>query len=281
MRLVRVAVHRLRSLFRGAREDAELQRELDLHLEQLINERIAAGMTEPQARLAARSAFGSVEWTKEQCRDTRRVSLAGDLVKDLGYAGRLLRKSPGFTLTAICSLALGIGANTAIFSIVNAYLLRPLPFERPDRLVVLFERNVVCDEQDVALAPGNSFDWQAASTAVQSMSAYTTRTTTVALDAAGAEPERVGACACSGTLFATLGVPPRLGRPFSPEEDRFGAPRVAIVSEQLWQRQFNGAPDAIGKTIRVNDVPHRIVGVMPRGALFTIRWIVVISPVSG
>src|SRR4029453_8853233 len=123
--------------------------------------------------------------TDEECRDMRRITLVEDLVKDFGYALRLLRKSPGFTLTAICSLALGTGANTATLSIVNACLLRPLPYDRPDRLVVLFERNVVGDEQDMALAPGNFFDWQSASTTFQSMSAYTTRTTTIGADTAG------------------------------------------------------------------------------------------------
>jgi putative ABC transport system permease protein len=280
MRWGRVLPHRLRSVLRPGSAETDLQRELDVHLEQLMREHLAAGLTEVEARRAARRDFGWLESTKEECRDMRRVTFVEDLVKDLGYAVRLLRKSPGFTLTAICSLALGIGANTAIFSIVNAYLLRPLPYDRPDRLVVLFERNVVGDEQDMALAPGNFFDWQSASTTFQSMSAYTTRTTTVGADTAGAEPERVGACACSGTLFATLGVQPRLGRPFSPEEDRFGVPRVVIIGEQLWQRQFHGAADTIGKTIRVNEVPHQIVGVMPRGFMFPYRTIEVWTPLA-
>src|SRR5262245_34148017 len=136
-------------------------------------------MSDADARRAATHEFGSVESTKEQCRDMRRVTFVEDLVKDLGYAVRQLRKSPAFALTAICSLALGIGANTAIFSIVNAYLLRPLPFERPDRLVVLFERNVVGDEQDMALTPGNVCDWQAASTTLQSMRGYTRHTRSI------------------------------------------------------------------------------------------------------
>ena len=208
----------------------------------------------------------------------RRVTLVDDLLKDVAYAFRLLKKSPGFTITAIASLALGIGANTAIFSIVNAFLLRPLPFDRPDRLIVLVERNVVGDEQDMALAPGNFLDWQAAATTLESMSAYTTRTATIAADVANAEPERVGACACSGNLFATLAVQPRLGRPFRPDEDKFGAPRVVIISEPLWQRQFSGAPDVIGKTLRLNEIPHQVVGVMPRGFVFPHRAIEVGTP---
>jgi putative ABC transport system permease protein len=138
MRLGRILRHRLRSLFRRSRTESDLRRELDVHVEQLTKEHIAAGMTEPEARLAALREFGPLESAKEQCRDMRRVNLVESVSKDLAYAFRVLRKSPGFTLTAVVSLALGIGATTAILNVVNALLLRPLPFPEADHVVVLF-----------------------------------------------------------------------------------------------------------------------------------------------
>jgi predicted permease len=281
MRFPRILGHRIRSLFRPADADAELQRELDVHLDQLTKEYVEAGMSEHDAALAARRDFGSVAWTKEQCRDMRQVSLVDDLVKDLAYASRLLLRSPGFTLTAVLSLALGIGANTAIFSFVYAFLLRPLPFDHPERLVALFERNVVGTEALMSVAPGNFLDWQASSTTFEHMSAVGMRTFTLSGDAPGSDPQRIMVCVCSGNLFATLAVNPAAGRTFRAEDDRWGAARTAVISYSLWQRQFLGSPDFAGKMIRLNEQPYEVVGVMPASFMFPSRdvdaWIPVLT----
>ena len=155
---------------------------------------------------------------------------------DIRYALRRLSKNPGFALIAVLTLALGIGANTAIFSVVNTFLLRPLPYPEPDRLAALFERNVVSDEQQMGVAVGNFLDWQKSGTTFQQMSAYGFRIFTLSSEGPGGAPERIGVCGCSGNLFSTLGVNPIIGRAFAPEEDRFGASGVAVISYGLWQR---------------------------------------------
>ena len=278
MRLLRVARLRLRSLLRRDSTDRDLQREIDLHLEQLITEYRAEGMSDADARLAARRAFGSLAAIRERCRDERGVSLVEDLVKDTGYALRILRKSPGFTITAVLSLALGIGANAAIFSVVNVFLIRPLPFPEPDRLVALFERNLLGDESRMAVAPGNFVDWQQQSTSMEQISAYTMTATVLSAIGSDAAPERVTMCMCSGNIFATLGIAPAIGRPFQPSDDRFNGARVVIISHDLWLRQFAGSPDVIGRGLLLNGTDHQVIGVMPRGFMFPDRDVAVWRP---
>jgi hypothetical protein len=138
MRLRRVIIHRLRSLFRGSHANADLQREIDLHFEQLVKDAMASGMNESEARIVARREFGPVESTKEKCRDMRRVNMVENFVRDVQYALRMIRTKPSFSVPALVSLALGIGANIAIFSVVNAVLIRPLPYPEPEKLVGVF-----------------------------------------------------------------------------------------------------------------------------------------------
>jgi predicted permease len=270
---VRIVARRLESWFRRSRVEAELQRELELHLEQLTKQYLAAGCSEADARAAARRDFGSVALTKDQCRDVHRVRPIEDLLSDLAYAARVLKRSPGFALTAIATVALGIGANTAIFTIVNALLLRPLPFDRPERLLALVERNVIADEQVMAVAPGNLIAWQTSATAFESISGYTMQAVTLSGDTPGFEPQRVLACVGSANLTSTLGVRPLGGRAFRADEDRFGAARLVAIGYDLWQRRFGGAPDVIGKRIRLDDEPYEVIAVMPRTFAFPRRGV--------
>jgi predicted permease len=197
---------------------------------------------------------------------------------NLRIAVRGLLKNPGFTLVAILTLALGIGADTAIFSVVNTFLIRPLPYPEPDRLVALFERNVIGDDQQTNVAAGNFLDWQREATTFQEMSAYGIRVYTLAGDNGDVAPERVGVCACSGNTFSMLGIKPMMGRPFTAEEDRFGAARVAVISYGLWQRQYGGAADIIGKSVRLDGEVTQVIGVMPRGFMFPHRIVDVWRP---
>ncbi len=281
MRLGRILGHRLRSLVRRSRADAELRREIEIHLEQLVKEHVANGMSEPEARLAALREFGPLEPTKERCRDMRGMNTIENLGKDLMYAFRVLRKSPGFTIAAVLSLGLGIGANTAIFGVVNLFLLRSMPFPQPDRLVALFERNVMGNERQMEVAPGNFLDWRRAAASFDRMSAYGGGAVILSGENPKIVPERLEICLCSGNIFSTLGVSPALGRSFLPEEDRDGAPRVVVISHNLWQRQFAGSPEIVGKQIRLDGESYDVIGVAPRGFFYPNRnvdaWIPLLS----
>jgi len=269
---------RLRNLTRRDKLHRDIERELSFHINERTDELIAAGMTPQEAKQKAMRQFGNYGVHKERTRDKDiQVSLE-TFGKDLQYALRGLFKNPGFTVVAVMTLTLGIGANSAIFTVVNTFLIRPLPYPEPDRLVSLFERNVVADEQQMSVAPGNFLDWQKTATSYESMAASGIRVLTLTGDAAGTIPERVGICTCSGTLFRTLGVKPFIGRVFTSEEDRFGAPRLAVISYGLWQRRFAGAADVLGKSIRLDGDDHEVIGVMPRDFLFPHRVVEVWRP---
>ncbi len=199
-------------------------------------------------------------------------------IQDIHFALRQFLKRPGFTFMAVLILALGLGANTAIFSVVNAFLLRPLPFKQPDRLTAVFERNVVGDEPYNEVSPGNFLDWQKLSTSFEQMSAYNIGPMNLASASSSFVPERIDGCECSGNLFSTLGVAPMLGRSFRPDEDRYGAPRVAVISFSLWQRRFGGVQNIVGKQIRLDGENHEIIGVMPAGFGFPYRTVQVWTP---
>ena len=181
--------------------------------------------------------------------------------QDLRYAARMLRKNPGFTAVAVITLALGIGANTAIFSVVNAVLLRPLPFREPDQLVRVYSEFPTMQLKKFWLSPPELLDIQKEAKSWESIGAWAPGGLNVGTDS---EPLRVTSAAITRGLIETLGVQPVQGRNFTAEEDLNGGPRVAIISHGLWQRAFGGASDIIGKQIQVNSQTTTVVGVMPR-----------------
>lgn len=201
------------------------------------------------------------------------------LLQDAAFALRQARSRPGFTLTVVPVLALGLGANAAIFSVVNAVLLHPLPYPDPDRLVLLFERDVLQEGggPNVVSIP-NFLDWQAQSRSFEHMAAARGYEFNLGGDRAFV-PERTQGAAGSWSLFRALGVHPFLGRDFRAEEDQWGAPRVAIISYGLWQRRFGGATEILQRTIRLDDELYQIIGVMPRGFSYPRRDIQVWVPV--
>ncbi len=255
---------RLRALLRKSEMERELDEELRYHVEQQTEQNIRLGMSPEEARYAAHKAFGGVEQAKEQSRDSRGVRWLEELWQDLRYGARMLRTQPGFTLIAVLTLSLGIGANTAIFSIVNAVLLRPFPYQAPERLVILQER--VSAGGGFSPSYPNFADWRVQNTAFDSISAVR-EDESFNFTGAG-EPERVQGRLVSAEFFSTLGIKPLLGRDFFAEEDRPGATPAAILSYGLWQRKFGADPNIIGKQLTLNNQSFTVVGITPANFQF-------------
>ncbi len=251
---------RLRSLFRRDRTEQELSDELGYHLEQKTQEYVASGLTHDEARRKARREFGGIELSKENCRDTRRVSYILDLLQDLGFGLRMLRNSPAFALVAILTLALGIGANTAIFSVVHGVLLKPLPFPKQDQLMTLWEKNDGGGRSNTSWA--NFMDWNRLNHSFTGIAAvsYWSPTFVGSHDA-----ETLTGFRASSTLFDLMGVKLERGRNFLPAEDVRGNNFVVILSYGFWQRAFGGDPGILGKSVQLGTRAYTIVGVLPAG----------------
>src|SRR6266851_9574640 len=246
---------RWRSISRRERTEHELDTELRFHLEQQIEENVAAGMSPEEAQYAARGTIGGLAQIKEQCRDTRRVNWIADLGKDVRYALRILRKSPGFTAAAVISLALGIGINTAVFSLINAILLRTLPVKNPEQLVVFNHRNDFSYPMYQDLRDGNTV-----------LSGLLCRFTIPASMSAEGQTDRISAELVSGNYFQVLGVQALIGRTLTPDDTRVpGAQPVAVLSNGFWRRRFGSDPGIVGKTIRLDGHPMTVVGITPAG----------------
>jgi putative ABC transport system permease protein len=260
MRLPSILRLRLRSLFARPSVEEELDEELQYHLEREIEQRIAAGMSGESARQQALRAIGPITQRKEECRDMRGLQWLDNALRDFRFAIRALIKSPGFALVAIFTLALGIGASTAVFSVVHAVLLRALPYPNAQQIVRVWER--APDGHRMNLAYPNFEDFRAQNNTFTHLAGYGDLLTSVS---GGSEPVRVRVAAVTSGFFEALGVQPFRGRDFTSQEHRpYGTP-AAIVSYAYWQRYLGGATNLSGLRLRLVGGVYPVAGVMPAG----------------
>jgi predicted permease len=249
-----------RRLFGRARTERQLDAELRFHLDRQIEDYIATGMAPEEARRRARLEFGGLDQVKEECRDVGVARFFESLIQDVRYGLRQLRRNPGFTAVAVTTLALGIGATTAIFSVVNGVLLTPLPYGHADRLVVLWETIARSRYLQTDSYP-NFRDWQHDARSFESMAAWHAQGDDLT---SPGSPKHVAANEITSRFFATLDVKLVLGREFTPQEDRRGGTPVVIISNRLWRKRFNASPHALGRVITLDGVDYSVVGVAPR-----------------
>ena len=265
-------VAQLRIAFRSIvrrRAERELDDEMRHHLELEIQEHRRRGLSPEEARYAALRAMGAIEKSKDECRDLRRGRLVGEFLSDLRYAGRTLRRSPGFAALAIAIMAIGIGANTAVFSVVNGVLLKPLPYPNAERLVVLRTVSLNSGQTNPLVALANFWDWRAQSTSFEAMATYRGGEAPVT---PGDTAEFARHANVDVQLFRVLGIEPVTGRTFSAEEVAPDTDQpVALISHAYWQSRYAGDPAVLERTIRVGSGVRRIVGVMPPGFQFPNR----------
>lgn len=253
---------RLRALFRKGKAEADLDDEIRLHIELETEKNVRAGMTPADARRAAMRAFGGIEVTREAHRDGRGSRWIEDFAADARVGRRTLIRNPTIAITAIVTLALAIGANTAIFSAIDAVILRPLPFAAPSRLVELWEENPDRGWNKAQIAPSNFFDWNDQVRAFNGTAAYEDFAGSATLTGAG-EPTLVPAALVTGGFFTVLGVAPEVGRTFREDETWANGTNVVILSHRLWAAQFGSRRDVVGTTIELNGRKAQVVGVLP------------------
>ncbi len=259
---------RLRGLFRRNAVENELDNELRFHFDQQVTKFVQSGLPLAEARRRARLLIGGSDQIKEECRDARGTHFLETLANDIRYGLRMLRKSPGFTVVAVLILALGIGASTAIFSVVEAVLLRPLPFKDPSRLVDVWMKNTKHDVRQGITSYPEFLDWKKQNNLFASMAVY--RETHGATLSGVSNPVRLHGAVVSPGFFEVLGVNPLLGRTFLPDEDLGGKADVVVLSQELWRTHFQSDPNITGKSAVIGGKPYTIVGVMPGSFQFPI-----------
>ncbi|HEX8141081.1 MAG TPA: ABC transporter permease [Pyrinomonadaceae bacterium] len=251
---------RVRGVWRADEIGKEIDEEMAFHIEMRTEENIKAGMSAEQARRDALARFGHRRRIKEEGYEVRGGRWMETLWQDIRYGARMLRKHPGFSLMAALTLALGIGANTAIFSIVNGVLLRPLPYPEPERLERVFQQNSSMNRFGISVADFQALEKEYPK--IGSVAAFTQRAVTLT---GGERPEQIQATFATAEFFKTLGVMPASGRTFLPGEDRTGGNRVAVISHGFWQRRLAADPKTIGQQLTLDGISYTVVGIMPQG----------------
>ena len=264
-----------KSLFRKRALDAQLDSELRFHVEELTAANIAAGLTPEEARRRAVLEFGGREQIKEELRDVHRISIVESTLANLKSAFRFIRKAPSFSIIVIVTLALGIGANSAVFSAIDAILLRSLPFPNGDQLMELRQYNPKMKSPRTRLAPVRLEDWNRMNSTFQAITGYYSEDNS---ETSGALPEKVTQAFVAPRFLQVWSVSPALGRDFNSEEEHFGGPNAILISDRFWRRRFGADPNALGKKLRINGYSSSIVGVMPASFLFPDRDVDVWSP---
>ena len=252
------------SLFGRGRDDREFARELESHLDLATQENVRRGMSPDEARRLARLEVGGVTLRREEHHEQLGFPAVDGLRRDVVLGVRNLRRNPGFAVASVATLALGLGANTVIFGLINTVFLRPLPYPEPDRLVNVWRSQVAePDELSITSAP-NFHDWERENHVFSQMALFDSAGKGYNLSSDG-EPERVPGLRVSAGLFAVLGVQPYLGRTFTREEETQGRHRVVVLGYPLWQRRYGGNRSIVGQPVRVDGQTYTVVGVMPAG----------------
>jgi len=258
--MFRKLLHIAQAVFRKNEMEREMDSELRFHLDMEAKKNMQRGMSEKEARLAALRSFGGVELTKEQCRDERGGRFIETTLQDLRYGARVLRRNPGFTLVALLTLTLGIGANTAIFSVIYGVLMRPLPYADGNRLVILHQQAPLArvDNMGFSVKEINDYREQA-----QTLDEVVEHHSMSFILLGGEEAQRVQTAVVSANFFDMLGIKALYGRTFLPSDDEKGADAVLVLSYNYWKQQYKSDPNIIGRVFRMNDKPHTVVGVLP------------------
>src|SRR5467141_525445 len=265
-----------KSLFRKRALDAQLSSEVRFHIDEMTAANIAAGMFPGEARRKAVLEFGGGEQIKEELRDVHRVSIIESSLPNLKSAFRFIRKSPSFSIAVILTLALGIGANSAVFSAIDAILLRPLPFPNGDQLMRLSQYNTRVKSAQTFVAPARLEDWNRMNSTFQAMTGYYAENSS---ETSSVLPEKVRQAFVGPRFLQVWGVAPELGRGFNPEEQHFGGADAILINDRFWRNRFGASPSALGKKLRINGFSFSIIGVMPASFLFPDREVDLWTPI--